>query len=278
MAQANQMKRIELLGLPQDNNSSYLAGPALAPQRIREAFFCDSANLFAETGFDLGDRRYWLDGGDVALAGLSGLDAYQAIYQHVQASIQSGHQVLSLGGDHSVSNPVIAATAGAYEGLNILHIDAHPDLYDQLLDNPFSHASPFARLMESGQIARLVQVGIRTLNAHQCEQAERFGVEIHTMRDLSGVDKLCFEGPVYLSLDLDALDPAFAPGVSHYEPGGLSTRQVIDIIHRFEGQLVGADVVELNPLRDPAGITAMVAAKLLKEIMGRLLLDQGQLP
>ncbi|MEM7376477.1 MAG: arginase family protein, partial [Pseudomonadota bacterium] len=76
--------------------------------------------------------------------------------------------------------------------------------------------------------------------------------------------------PVYLSLDLDALDPAFAPGVSHHEPGGLSTRQVIDIVQRFHGRLVGADLVELNPTRDLNGVTAMVAAKLAKEIMARL--------
>lgn len=123
-----------------------------------------------------------------------------------------------------------------------------------------------------------MQVGIRTLNAHQREQAKRFGVEVHHMRDLSAVADIRFEGPVYLSLDLDALDPAFAPGVSHYEPGGMSTRQVLDIIHNFGGTLVGGDVVELNPLRDPAGITAMVAAKMLKEIMGRLLVDQGRIP
>ena len=278
MSNSDSFKSIELVGLPQDNNSSYMEGPALAPPRIRDAFFCDSANLFTETGFDLGNSEFWSDGGDVALEGLSGQAAYDAIYQRVQSGIQAGNQMLSMGGDHSVANPSIAAHAACYEGLNILHIDAHPDLYDELLDNRFSHASPFARLMESGKIKRLVQVGIRTLNAHQREQAERFGVEIHHMRDLSGVARIQFDGPVYLSLDLDALDPAFAPGVSHYEPGGMSTRQVLDIIHNFGGKLVGGDVVELNPLRDPAGITAMVAAKMVKEIMGRLLIDQGRKP
>lgn len=278
MSNSDSFKSIELIGLPQDNNSSYMEGPALAPPRIREAFFCDSANLFSETGFDLGNSEYWSDGGDVALEGLSGQAAYDAIYQRVRDGIQAGRQMLSMGGDHSVANPSIAAHAASYEGLNILHIDAHPDLYDELLDNRFSHASPFARLMESGKIKRLVQVGIRTLNAHQRDQARRFGVEIHHMRDLSGVADMQFEGPVYLSLDLDALDPAFAPGVSHYEPGGMSTRQVLNIIHNFGGTLVGGDVVELNPLRDPAGITAMVAAKMVKEIMGRLLVDQGRKP
>ena len=266
--------RIQLLGLPQDNNSSYLQGTAVAPNRIREAFFCDSANLWTETGFDLSDSSYWNDAGDVGLDGKSGEVAFNQIRTSVAALIAESHSVLSMGGDHSVSYPAILAHAEAHAGLNILHIDAHPDLYGNMLDNPYSHASPFARLMESGKINRLVQVGVRTLNGHQREQASKFGVEIHEMRDLSGVAGLSFDGPVYMSIDLDALDPAFAPGVSHYEPGGLSTRQVLDIIHNFGGKLVGADVVELNPLRDPGGITAMVAAKIVKELMGRLIINR----
>lgn len=266
---------IKLLGLPQDNNSTYLFGPAMAPARIREAFFCDSANPWTETGHDLSAKGLWDDAGDVALQDQDGEDAFQLIYSTVSGLVAAGHQVLSLGGDHSVSFPAIKAHADRWPALNILHIDAHPDLYDSMQSNPFSHASPFARLMESGRIGRLVQVGIRTLNGHQREQAARFGVEIHEMRDLSGVPDIRFDGPVYLSLDLDGLDPAFAPGVSHYEPGGLSTRAVLDIIHGFGGQLIGADLVELNPHRDPGNITAMVAAKLTKEIMGRMLDDKS---
>ncbi|WP_299949589.1 agmatinase [uncultured Ruegeria sp.] len=266
---------IKLLGLPQDNNSSFLLGPALAPDRIREALHSDSANMFTETGHDLGDASLWSDAGNVLLAGLEGLAAFEAIHTKVAQLIGAGHRVLSLGGDHSVAYPVIAAHTAAYSGLNILHIDAHPDLYDNMLDNPYSHASPFARLMESGAIAKLVQVGIRTLNAHQREQAERFGAQIHEMRDLSGVAGIAFDGPVYLSFDLDALDPAFAPGVSHFEPGGLSTRDVLSLVQRFRGNLVGADVVELNPHRDPYGVTAMVAAKVTKELIGRLIDTKG---
>ncbi|WP_421864307.1 agmatinase [Motiliproteus sp.] len=269
----SQYGNVRLLGLPQDNNSSYLTGPALAPARIREAFQCDSANLFTETGFDLGDSALWQDAGDVALSGLAGKAAFDAIYDSVQQSLNAGHRLLSLGGDHSVSYPAILAYADAYPGLNVLHLDAHPDLYDDMQGNPYSHASPFSRLMETGKLNRLVQVGIRTLSRHQQQQAERFGVEIHHMRDLSGVAELSFDGPVYLSLDLDALDPAYAPGVSHHEPGGLSTRAVLDIIHNFKGQLVGADLVELNPLRDINDMSAMVAAKLAKELIGRLLVD-----
>jgi arginase len=261
---------IQLLGLPQDNNSSFMAGPALAPRRIREALVSDSANMFTENGLDLELPGIWDDAGDVTLADLSGKTAFDAIHARVSGLLAQGHRILSLGGDHSVSWPVIAAHAHAHRGLNILHVDAHPDLYENMLDNPYSHASPFARLMESGAINRLVQVGIRTLNAHQREQARRYDVEVHEMRDLSGVDTITFDGPVYCSLDLDALDPAFAPGVSHFEPGGLSTRDVLRLIQNFKGTLVGADVVELNPHRDPYGVTAMVAAKITKELIARL--------
>tara|TARA_R110002124_G_scaffold109618_1_gene262684 strand:+ start:660 stop:1469 length:810 start_codon:yes stop_codon:yes gene_type:complete len=264
---------VTLMGLPQDNNSSFLTGPALAPNRIREALHSDSANMFTETGHDLADPKCLIDAGDAPCAGLSGQAAFDAIYNAVNGQLGAGETVVSLGGDHSVAYPAILAHANSYDGLNILHIDAHPDLYDNMLDNPFSHASPFARLMESGKIARLVQVGIRTLNAHQRAQAEKFGVEIHEMRDLSGVADIAFDGPVYCSFDLDALDPAFAPGVSHFEPGGMSTRAVIDLIQNFKGTLIGGDVVELNPIRDTNGLSAMVAAKIAKELIGRILDD-----
>ena len=135
-------------------------------------------------------------------------------------------------------------------------------------------ASPFARTMEDGLASRLVQVGIRTLSQHLRSQAERFGVEIHEMRNLDtrsiGLD---FEGPVYISCDIDALDPAYAPAVSHLEPGGLSVRDILGIIQRLPNRIVGADIVEYNPGRDINDMTAMVAAKLLKEIAGRMLLN-----
>ena len=264
---------ISLLGLPYDANSSYLQGPALAPARIREAFHNPSSNLSAESGLDLGDTGIWRDCGDVTLEGLSPAAAHEAILHTVGALLEQGQHIVSLGGDHSISHPAIQTHAHHFSGLNILHIDAHSDLYDNMLDNPYSHASPFARLMETGLIKRLVQVGIRTLNPHQKQQAERFGVEIIDMRNWPHHLPLTFEGPVYLSLDLDGLDPACAPGVSHHEPGGLSTRDVLTLIQNFKGRLIGADVVELNPHRDIHNMTAMVAAKFAKEIIARLYLD-----
>ena len=189
---------LALLGLPQDDNSTFLRGPRLGPDAIRHAIMCDSANMFAETGCDLGAPGLWHDAGDVALEQLSGVDAYNAIHDRVGRLLEEGNRVFSLGGDHSVSYPAVMAHAGHHSGLNLLHIDAHPDLYDDMGGNPFSHASPFARLMESGKVKRLVQVGIRTLNAHQRAQAERFDVEVHEVRHGLDIGKLRFDGPVYM--------------------------------------------------------------------------------
>ena len=122
--------------------------------------------------------------------------------------------------------------------------------------------------MEAKLARRLVQVGIRTPNKHQREQAERFGVEMVQMADFDPARVPVLDGPLYVSIDLDGLDPAFAPGVSHHEPGGLSVRDLLRVLHAQRGPLVGADVVELNPDRDVNGMTAMVAAKLVKELCG----------
>ena len=169
-----------------------------------------------------------------------------------------------------MTHPLVRAAAARYPGLSLLHLDAHPDLYPDFGDDPRSNASPMARIMEEGLVSRLVQVGIRTANQAQRAQAQRSGVEMVEMKDLAQGFQPCFDGPVYISLDLDVLDPAFAPGVSHPEPGGLSTREVIGLIQTLEGDLVGADLVECNPLRDVNGLTALVGAKLLKELAARM--------
>jgi arginase len=111
-----------------------------------------------------------------------------------------------------------------------------------------------------------VQVGIRTANAHCRDQAARFGVETVEMRSFSPERVPIPDGPLYISIDIDALDPAFAPGVSHHEPGGLSVRDILSVIDCVRSPLIGADIVEYNPARDVNGMTAVVAAKLVKEI------------
>lgn len=249
------MPAVTVLGLPFDHNSSFARGAAQAPPRLRAAFRSESSNMFSERGLDVGGIG---DRGDV--------DRWDDI---VAAVLEIDGCPLCLGGDHSVTYPVLQAIRRRHAKLTILHLDAHPDLYPELDGNPLSNACPFARIMEESLCDRLVQVGIRTLNDVQRAQVARFGVEVIEMREMGKL--ITFEGPLYVSIDLDALDPAFAPGVSHPEPGGLSTRQLIDLLSAIDAPVVGADIVEYNPRRDINGATAMVGARLMKELAALML-------
>lgn len=266
------MTRIALIGLPSDANSSFLSGPAKAPALIRAQLFSPHGNAAAESGYELGYEIQIDDMGDLALANTAQSTAADddQITAAVAAVLMAGQKPLLLGGDHAVTYPVVKALAARHGALTILHIDAHPDLYDELDGNRRSHASPFARIMEDGLAKRLVQIGIRTMNRHQREQAARFGVESIAMAGYSLAQVPRLDGPLYISVDLDGLDPAYAPGVSHHEPGGLSVRQILDIFAHVDVPVVGADVVEYNPDRDLNEMTAVVAAKLVKELAALL--------
>jgi arginase len=260
---------IAVVGIPFDEFSSFLHGPEKAPPIIRQAFHSDSSNYFTESGIDLKNQGGWTDSGDLHLP--SGKEAIDAIESGIQNLLKHHDKILSLGGDHSITYPVVKAISKKYRNLNILHLDAHPDLYDHFEGNRYSHACPFARIMEEGLASRLVQVGIRTMNTYQLEQANRFGVEVFEMKNWEGYKKIKFDGPIYISLDMDAIDPSFAPGVSHHEPGGFTSREIISILQNIHGNVIGADLVEFNPTRDETGITAMLAAKLYKELLDLLL-------
>lgn len=258
------MLELRLVGAPTDRHSSFLRGAALAPPLIRAALRSDHGNASAESGVDLGMDIRLGDVGDLPLTEADGDDAL--IASAVAQAAADGAVPLVLGGDHSITVPVMEALAAHHGPIDILHFDAHPDLYDDFEGNPRSHASPFARIMERGLARRLVQVGIRTLNRHCLEQAERFGVEMVEMRRFSPEAVPLPDGPLYISFDLDGFDPAFAPGVSHHEPGGLSVRDVLAVLDRVQAPIVGADIVEYNPSRDLNGVTATLAAKLIKEV------------
>lgn len=256
-----------LVGAGTDINSSFERGAALAPPMIRQALWSDRGNLACENGMEVGQDFTLEDMGDLPLGELPEDDIL--IRNAVAASLTGGAIPILLGGDHAITLPVMEAIHAHHGPVTILHFDAHPDLYDDFQGNPRSHASPFARIMEAGLAARLVQVGIRTLNRHCREQAERFGVEIIEMRQFTPDRVPRLSGPVYVSLDLDGLDPACAPGVSHVEPGGLTVRDMLSVLDRITGEIVGADIVELNPRFDINGVTAIVAAKLVREIASR---------
>lgn len=258
------MPKINIQGIQWDAKSSFQKGPVKAPALIRKALYSDSMNLYAESGISI-ENELVSDKGDFEI------NDYFDIEKITLNHLEKGHKILSLGGDHSVTFPIIKVLHEHYPKLDILHIDAHADLYENYEGDPYSHACPFARIMENGFAIKLVQVGIRTLNPHQTEQAKKYGVEIHEMKhlDLNAIPR--FKNPLYISLDMDGFDPAYAPGVSHHEPGGLSSRQVIDLIESIETPVVGADIVEYNPNRDFQDMTAYLAAKMMKELMGKML-------
>jgi len=209
-----------------------------------------------------------LDAGDLELPEDG---AFAVIENAVSKLLAEGQNPVSLGGDHSITYPILRSFGKHFSDLNVVHFDAHPDLYEEFEGNRYSHACPFARVMEEGCAKRLIQIGIRTMNAHQRQQAQRFGVEVVEMRELPAVERMKITGPIYISFDVDALDPAFAPGISHREPGGMSVREAIAHLHAIAGEVVGADLVEYNPRQDVSQLTAMVCGKILKEILGKMI-------
>jgi len=260
---------VAVVGIPLDINSSFMKGSASGPSHLRKTLHSGSINLCTENGIDLEDHALFIDLGDIQFSSEAAF--LEDIEQTVSDILARDTSVLSLGGDHSITYPIIKAYHEKHGTFSILHFDAHPDLYEEYEDNRFSHASPFARIMEDNLVTNLVQVGVRTINPHQRAQIERFGVNTIEMKEWYPEYPIEMSGPVYISLDLYALDPAFAPGVSHHEPGGFTTRDIIRIIQNLQVPIIGADIVELNPQRDVMDMTAMVAAKLLKELAGKMI-------
>ena len=262
------MATICLLGVPWDASSSFQRGAAAAPPGIREALRSPASNSWNERGHDLDAAGVLEDAGDVAV-GADAAAARQAIEAAVRDIVCRDRRPLVLGGDHSITYPVLRAFRDRRPAA-IVHFDAHGDLYDCFEGDRYSHACPFARIMEEQLAGRLIQIGVRTLTAHQREQAAKFKVEIFgpdRWRDVLPVVASLRE-PIYISLDVDVLEPMLAPGVSHPEPGGLTVREVLDVCAQITAPVVGADVVEYNPANDLRDLTARVAAKFVKELVG----------
>ncbi len=257
------MSIVRILGFEWDASSSHSRGPALAPTVIKRLLTSEASSSYS---IDLVDMRGAIDGYDIPELPEDGAAARAIIEQTVARTMAAGLAPLSIGGDHSVSYPILKAVAAKHGPVNLLHIDAHPDLHDTYEGDPYSHASPFARAHDDGLIASHVCVGIRCWDPGSKAQAEKFGVTILGAHEGGRVPDALFEQPLYMTIDLDGLDPAFAPGVSHPEPGGLSTLDALSLIRRIKGPLIGADIVELNPERDPMMTTARVVVRLVKEL------------
>lgn len=257
------MEHVQIVGIPFDNKSTFLRGASAGPGVVRRVLHDGSSGLLTESGLVLVPDHNMVDLGNLAL------DTYQSILPALDTLPQQ--QTMFIGGDHSITYPHVQWASRWAGEFDILHFDAHTDLYHEYEGDPFSHACPFARIMESGLVRRLVQIGIRTVSAHQQEQIDRFDVEVIRMSEIDQIWQLQFDRPLYISLDLDVFEPGIAPGVSHYEPGGMLPRMCIDFINSLSVPIISADIVELNPLRDHHDMTAHLAAKLLKEVIGKMI-------
>ena len=259
------------VGLPDDSQSSCRLGVAGAPGRIRLAYDGHCYNSCTESGQDLA-------GMVTDLGDWTGLDTWaetSASYR-VRAGelFRKGLVPFFCGGDHAVTVPVVRALAELGRPVQVIQLDAHPDLYRELDGNPDSHACTGRLILEMEHVAGLTQLGVRAITPAQKELAAGYGSRLKMIpaKGISGalprLDHIAPDFPVYLSLDMDVFDPAFAPGVNHPVPGGFSSRQVMDFIQDLPWRLVGMDVVELNPERDVNDLTAVLAGGLFHEAMG----------
>lgn len=258
-----------LISVRWDASSSFERGAAEGPPRIREALRSPSTNAFNERGDDTSSPNVLVDAGDIELPA-DPAEARRRIEDAIAQVLAGGSRPLALGGDHSITYPILRGFARAGHRPTVLHFDAHGDLYDEFDGDRYSHACPFARTMEEALAARLIQVGVRTLTPHQRAQVAKFSVEVfeaHRWRDALPVVAQ-IHGPVYVSLDIDVLEPMLAPGIAHPEPGGLTVRDVLDVLGAVRAPMIGADVVEYNPRYDVRDLTARVAAKFVKELVG----------
>ncbi|MFQ5709998.1 MAG: agmatinase [bacterium] len=264
------------VGLPDDSQSSFRRGSAKAPARIRAAYDGYCYNATTEAGVDLQGKV--ADFGDMLSE-----ESWQqtaASYRTFVCTLLVARKVpFFAGGDHAVTVPVVAALATLKRPVHVIQFDAHPDLYPVYEGTGDSHACVAARLLEMKHVASVTQIGIRASNAEQAEALVQYPHRLrqYEARDLTGdlpaLPHIPAGAAVYLTIDLDAFDPAFAPGVAHPVPGGLTPRQVLNFLQRLDWQVVGADVVEVNPELDLNDRTAILAARLLHQVMGSVWLN-----
>jgi guanidinopropionase len=221
------------------------------------------------------------DVGDVHFSRIFDVEASHAdITDFYKRIYNSGVVPLSAGGDHSITLPIMRAIA-ADRPVGLVHIDAHTDCCDEEMNSKYSHGTPFRRAVEEGLLdpKRAIQIGIRgAANSVECwEFGPKHGIRIVYIEEFNklGIDKVIDEvrhvvgeGPTYLSFDIDSIDPSFAPGTGTPEIGGLTSIEAQGLIRGLSGlNLVGADVVEVSPPFDSSGITALIAATIMYEIL-----------
>jgi len=278
--QSDQQVNAVVLGLPYDEGTTYRPGTRFGPRAIRNASMFYTYEGHADRFYDA-DRDKWIlsdqiiaDAGDVRLEPLNLKNNQAAITRAVASILKAGAVPAAIGGDHSVTHPVIRAFEE--KKFHYVHFDTHVDC-DRIFISGNTHGSPVARIMEEGLVRSVTILGVRGLtnSGHDVAWIKKQGVRVVTARELRKViiapDRHLFpRGDYYLSLDIDFFDPSAAPGTGTPEPGGLFFPEFSDLVHLIadKGNIIGFDVVEVNPLFDNKGeITAHLAARCVLELM-----------
>ena len=273
---------VTVLGIPFDGAASYRKGAAEGPDRIRS--ISDHIEPTTENGQRMNSIRV-LDLGNIEPEGMSQADYFLKIEEKATEMFKSGFATF-LGGDHSVSIPLLNAAAGIWgKDLGVIHLDAHLDLCHELEGNLLSHGSTHRRVMEKNNLllGQIWFVGIRSFEQQELDFIEDKNPNIITAAELvrAGIDNSAarvitgLEGckAVYLTLDIDFLDPAYAPGTGTPKPGGFSTRDLLSLLEKFSTlPLIGMDVVEVAPPLDHSDITSFAAQRAITEMWGRVIL------
>lgn len=275
-----------ILGAPFDGGTTFRAGARYGPAAIREASlllrpYNDALDLspFAE--------RQVVDAGDAGPNPVDIVEAHKAIESSAASLQQSGARVLGLGGDHSVSLPLLRAAAERHGPLSLLQLDAHTDTWDSYFGSKLTHGTMFRRAVEEGVVvgSSSVQIGLRGSLYSAGDYADNAVLGFTTLMakdfdrvGVAGAVALAVKSlrpPTYITVDIDCLDPAFAPGTGTPEAGGLTSRELLGILRGLAGQVnvAAADVVEVSPPYDPTGATAVAAANAAYELLGLLVLS-----
>jgi agmatinase len=278
---------VAVLGAPTDLLVTNAPGARFGPRAIRGA--TTTAAYHLETRADWSDTLRVIDYGDAPVVPADAVTSHRAIEETVGEVAGAGTIPIVLGGDHSITEPDVRACAAVHGSLGLVHFDAHTDTAQSLYGQELSHGTPMFRLVDQGHVApeRYVQIGLRGWWPEEAElrwQAER-GITsffMHEIRRL-GIDlvvdrtvEAVGEGPVFLTVDVDVLDPAFAPGTGTPEPGGMSPGELFSACRTVAEQvrLVGVDVVEVAPT-GPADRTALVADRVVREVLTGLALGRA---
>lgn len=271
---------VAVSGIPYDGAVTYRPGARLGPRAIRAASVQLAELKAFPFGFDPFETLAVVDMGDCFIDPHHPESVVDSITDHIAGILTAGAIPLSFGGDHFVTYPILRAIARKHGAVSLLHFDAHCDTWDDD-GKRFDHGSMFLRAKNEGliDVSRSVQVGIRTHNDsdHGFEILTAPWVHRHGIdATVDAVRARVGEGPVYLTFDIDCLDPAFAPGTGTPVAGGLSSAQALGIVQGMRGlDLVGADVVEVAPAYDVSEITSIAAATIAHDILCLLALRKG---